>query len=171
MSEMEVVEENDLLNIEPNLKNQKIIEEISLIEINPKCIESDQLEMFEEQQPVIEEPVPEPPNYFFDKQALEISRHSWGSSTNSNIQNYLKGCQWSPDGLCCLTAVNGDGMHIFEIPYDVLESKKLPISRPFNVLTSVVKVKEGGNVLDYCWFPRMHSSLPETCWYVFLSFQ
>lgn len=165
MNEMEVVEENDLLTNEPNLEIQPMIEEIVLNEINPKCMESDKVEIFQEEiedQPILEEPVPEPPNYFFDKQVLEISRHSWGS----NKQNYLKGCLWSPDGLCCLTAVNGDGMHIFEIPYDVLESKTIPISRPFNVLTSAVKVKEGGNVLDYCWFPRMHSSMPESCWFV-----
>lgn len=42
-------------------------------------------------------------NFFKEKVIVEVSRLSWGS------RNYLRGCQWSPDGTCCLTAVNGDG--------------------------------------------------------------
>lgn len=103
-----------------------------------------------------------PIDFFIEKNVVELARCSWrGSSKN---QRYLKGCLWSPDGTCLLTTVNGDGMHVFETPRDLFEVDSISPQRPLDCLQSVVHVKEGGIVYDYCWFPLMNSNDPATCW-------
>lgn len=99
---------------------------------------------------------------FIDRNVVELGRCSWrGSSKN---QRYLKGCLWSPDGTCLLTTVNGDGMHVFEMPRDLYNAESVSSERPLDCLQSVVNIKEGGIVYDYCWFPFMNSNDPATCW-------
>lgn len=101
-------------------------------------------------------------DFFIEKNVVELARCSWrGSSRN---QRYLKGCLWSPDGTCLLTTVNGDGMHVFETPRDLYSAETVSADRPLDCLQSVVHVKEGGIVYDYCWFPFMNSGDPATCW-------
>lgn len=100
--------------------------------------------------------------FFIEKNVVELSRCSWrGSSKN---QRYLKGCLWSPDGTCLLTTVNGDGMHVFEMPRDLYGVDAVSSERPLDCLQSAVHIKEGGIVYDYCWFPFMNSGDPATCW-------
>lgn len=101
-------------------------------------------------------------DFFVEKNVIELARYSWrGSSKN---QRYLKGCLWSPDGTCLLTTVNGDGMHVFEMPRDLYEVDTVSAERPLDCLQSAVHIKEGGIVYDYCWFPFMNSNNPATCW-------
>ncbi|XP_037036519.1 telomerase Cajal body protein 1 homolog [Bradysia coprophila] len=90
---------------------------------------------------------------------VELSRCSWGTNT----QKFLRGCIFSPDGTCILTTVNKDGMHIFELPLSLYENESVSTDRPVDILTNVVHVPEGGSVYDYCWYPFMNSSLPDTC--------
>lgn len=107
-----------------------------------------------ESQPILE--------FLIEKNVVELSRCSWrGSSKN---QRYLKGCLWSPDGTCLLTTVNGDGMHVFEMPRDLYGVDTVSSERPLDCLQSAVHIKEGGIVYDYCWFPFMNSGDPATCW-------
>lgn len=105
------------------------------------------------------------PSIFTSKTLLELCNSSWyrADKAKEEVQPYLRGCKWSPDGTCCLSVVNNDGMHITELPRDLYEgtvSKK----RPINVLDSIIHVSEAGLVYDFCWFPGMNSGLPETCW-------
>lgn len=101
-------------------------------------------------------------DFFIERNVVELARSSWrGSSRN---QRYLKGCLWSPDGTCLLTTVNGDGMHVFEMPRDLYSVDSVSPERPLDCLQSAVHIKEGGIVYDYCWFPFMNSSDPATCW-------
>lgn len=99
---------------------------------------------------------------FTNRSLAELSRYSWGTRR----QNYLNGCVWSPDGTCLLTSVNGDGMHIVELPRDLYATASDSLSgcdRPLDILQSAVVVRNGGTVYDYCWYPFMNSSAPATC--------
>lgn len=64
----------------------------------------------------------------------------------------------------CWFSVNGDGMHIFETPRDLYGAESISPDRPLDCLQSVVHIKEGGTVYDYCWFPFMNSNDAATCW-------
>lgn len=97
--------------------------------------------------------------YFAHHSLLELSRYSWGTRK----QHYLNGCQFSPDGTCLLTSVNGDGMHVVELPRDLYIADALQFDRPLDILQTAVFVKNGGTVYDYCWYPFMNSQAPETC--------
>ncbi|XP_030037476.2 telomerase Cajal body protein 1 homolog [Manduca sexta] len=106
------------------------------------------------------------PGLFTSKTLLELSNSSWSRSRNANeqIQPYLRGCKWSPDGTCCLCVVNNDGVHVTELPRD-LYTGDLASGRLIDVLDSVIHVKEAGLIYDFCWYPAMNSSIPETsCW-------
>lgn len=97
---------------------------------------------------------------FENETMLELSRSSWGTQD----QLYLQGCKWSPDQTCILTAVNRNGMHIFELPHDLYEMDAASYDRPVDILQSAVFIKENGTVYDYCWYPNMNSLIPATCW-------
>ncbi|XP_050344417.1 telomerase Cajal body protein 1 homolog [Nymphalis io] len=104
------------------------------------------------------------PKLFSSKTLLELCNSSWSRScrAKNNIQPYLRGCKWSPDGTCCLTVVNNDGVHITELPKDLYFGSVHP-ERTIDVLESVIHVKEAGLVYDFCWYPGMNSNVPETC--------
>ncbi|XP_047533989.1 telomerase Cajal body protein 1 homolog [Vanessa atalanta] len=104
------------------------------------------------------------PKLFSSKTLLELCNSSWSRSYNAknNIQPYLRGCKWSPDGTCCLTVVNNDGVHVTELPKDLYFGSVNP-ERKIDVLDSVIHVKEAGLVYDFCWYPGMNSNVPETC--------
>lgn len=99
--------------------------------------------------------------YFEEDQVTELARYSWRGS--SKHQKFLKGCLWSPDGTCVLTTVNGDGMHVVEMPQDLYGADGISSDRSVDVLQSAVHVPEGGIVYDYCWYPFMNSSDPASC--------
>ncbi|OWR47892.1 hypothetical protein KGM_206702 [Danaus plexippus plexippus] len=104
------------------------------------------------------------PTLFSSKSLVELCNSSWSRSQNAkqNVQPYLRGCKWSPDGTCCLTVVNNDGVHVTELPRDLYSGSISP-DRTINILDSVIHVKEAGLVYDFCWYPGMNSSIPETC--------
>lgn len=96
---------------------------------------------------------------------LELSRSSWHPAyRNLNQQTYLRGCKWSPDGTCCLTVVNNNGVHLIELPKDLYEGDSLESDRSIDILDSVVHVPESGTLYDFCWYPGMNSMIPESCW-------
>lgn len=92
----------------------------------------------------------------------ELSRYSWGADK----QNYLRGCIFSPDGTCILTTVNKDGMHIVELPLSLYDNETVSPDRPLDVLTTAVHVRGGTTVYDYCWYPFMNSTMPDTCCFI-----
>lgn len=109
------------------------------------------------------------PALFANQTLIELSNSSWSRSAQARdeVQPYLRGCKWSPDGTCCLSVVNNDGVHITELPRDLYEGS-VRTERIIDVLGSVIHVKECGLVYDFCWYPGMNSSIPESCWYVLL---
>lgn len=128
--------------------------------IEEKVIQNEEMCTEESETIKYEGYVPEK-NYFLDKKITELARSSWRAGY------YLRGCVWSPDGTCCLTVVENDGMHLIEIQKDlILEHGDTNIVKNVTVLDSAVHVKEGGTVYDYCWFPGMNSGYPDTCWFV-----
>lgn len=101
-------------------------------------------------------------NYFQNQSLVELSRCTWSGRRTG--QRYLKGCLWSPDGTCVLTTVNGDGMHVFELPGDLYSSVTVNDERPVDLLNSAVHVNGAAIVYDYCWYPFMNSTDPQSCW-------
>ncbi|GBP69078.1 Telomerase Cajal body protein 1 [Eumeta japonica] len=101
---------------------------------------------------------------FSAKSLVELSKSSWSPTEYSKdtVQPYLRGSKWSPDGTCCLAVVNNDGVHVLELPRDLYDGD-LRGDRPIDILNSVIHVKEAGLIYDFCWFPGMNSSYPETC--------
>lgn len=98
---------------------------------------------------------------------LELSRSSWHPAYRDfDHQTYLRGCKWSPDGTCCLTVVNNDGVHLIELPKDLYGAENVSADRCIDVLESTIHIPENGLVYDFCWYPGMNSLVPETCWYV-----
>ncbi|CAG9788362.1 unnamed protein product [Diatraea saccharalis] len=104
------------------------------------------------------------PDLFTGKTLLELCNSSWSRSQKAqdDIQPYLRGCKWSPDGTCCLSVVNNDGMHVTELPRDLYSGCPTP-NRTIDILESAVHMKEAGLVYDFCWYPGMNSGIPETC--------
>lgn len=111
-----------------------------------------------------EEPIFPFPSLFTSKTLIELSNSSWTRSrrANEDVQPYLRGCKWSPDGTCCLSVVNNDGVHVTELSADLYEGSVAP-NRIIDVMDSVIHVKECGLIYDFCWFPRMNSRIPDTC--------
>lgn len=97
---------------------------------------------------------------FENETMMELSRSSWGTEE----QFFLQGCKWSPDQTCILTAVNKNGMHIFELPHDLYDMEIASLDRPVDILQSAVSIKENGTIYDYCWYPNMNSLIPASCW-------
>lgn len=104
------------------------------------------------------------PALFTSKSFLELSTCSWsrGRNANENIQPYLRGCKWSPDGTCCLSVVNNDGVHVTELPSELYQGVVCG-DRIIDVLESVIHLKETGSVYDFCWYPFMNSTNPPSC--------
>ncbi|KAL4718140.1 hypothetical protein ACJJTC_012345 [Scirpophaga incertulas] len=107
------------------------------------------------------------PALFKSKTLIEVCSSSWCRSQKAkeDVQPYLRGCKWSPDGTCCLCIINNDGTHLVELPRD-LYSDIPTTNRTIDILDSVVHIKEAGLVYDYCWYPGMNSAIPESCCWV-----
>lgn len=96
--------------------------------------------------------------------------------------NTVKGCKWSPDGLCLLTASEEDRqLRLFELPahlmaaaaadgvstggkMDTMAAAAAAGAGPSgSELQPALAVREGESIYDYAWFPGMDSSNPVTC--------
>ncbi|KPI92480.1 Telomerase Cajal body protein 1 [Papilio xuthus] len=106
------------------------------------------------------------PKLFNSKTLLELCYSSSPPiKSKGDSQPYLRGCKWSPDGTCCLSVVNNDGVHVTELPRD-LYSGSVDSKRKIDVLDPVIHVKESGLVYDFCWYPGMNSTIPESCCWI-----
>lgn len=107
------------------------------------------------------------PSLFTSKTLIELSNSSWSRHKRANqyVQPYLRGCKWSPDGTCCLSVVNNDGVHVTELSRD-LYTGNVGAGRIIDIMDSVIHIKEAGLIYDFCWFPLMNSAVPESCWLV-----
>lgn len=102
--------------------------------------------------------------YFQNRQLFEVARFTIENSLD--FQHYLKGCLFSPDGCCIIAPVNGDGIHVFELPQDLYSQEEVSISREITTLKSVIYVPTVANIYDFCWYPYMNSQAPETCFWI-----
>ncbi|XP_063967162.1 telomerase Cajal body protein 1-like [Lytechinus pictus] len=89
------------------------------------------------------------------------------SSEFSKVKgNFLKGCKWSPDGLCILTNSEDQTLRLFNLPPQAYgtdistDDQSIGQEREPD---SVLQIQEGELIYDYCWYPKMDSYLPETC--------
>lgn len=74
-------------------------------------------------------------------------------------ENYLKGCKWAPDGSCILTNSADNVLRVYNLPPEIYSYNwdVLPEMSP------VLKMAEGDTIYDYCWYPKMNSLDPDTC--------
>ncbi|XP_059478071.1 telomerase Cajal body protein 1 [Neocloeon triangulifer] len=82
--------------------------------------------------------------------------------SSSHQEQYLKGCKWAPDGTCILTNNSDNALRIYNLPSFLYEQSSILPSEPELVPQAVV-IKEGGLILDYCWYPQMSSMDAATC--------
>lgn len=78
----------------------------------------------------------------------------------NEIDNYFRGCKWSPDGTCILACNNDNYLRLYNLPVELYSSI------PNEVLPQLVPAlssREGENIYDYCWFPLMSSRDVSTC--------
>lgn len=88
---------------------------------------------------------------------LPVSVHpSQCSSQDQRIGgNFLKGCKWSPDGLCLLSNSEDNCLRMFELPTRFLthseEEKEQKSEENKPLLKSILNMKEAETVFDFCW--------------------
>ncbi|KAG7465300.1 hypothetical protein MATL_G00174900 [Megalops atlanticus] len=83
---------------------------------------------------------------------------AWAEYT-SYPENYLKGCKWAPDGSCILSNSADNILRVYNLPPELY-------GNDWDLLTEmspVLRMAEGDTIYDYCWFPKMSSLDPDTC--------
>ncbi|XP_062372194.1 telomerase Cajal body protein 1 [Sardina pilchardus] len=96
--------------------------------------------------------------------ALEFNQNpqmltgSWAEYTTSP-ENYLKGCKWAPDGSCVLSNSADNILRVYNLPPELYSNNWDLLTE----MTPVLRMAEGDTIYDYCWFPKMSSLDPDTC--------
>ncbi|XP_068128185.1 telomerase Cajal body protein 1 [Hyperolius riggenbachi] len=83
---------------------------------------------------------------------------AWSDYANSP-QNFLKGCKWAPDGSCILTNSDDNILRIYNLSPEIYSGEWDLLQE----MAPVLRMAEGDTIYDYCWYPPMTSSDPETC--------
>lgn len=96
-------------------------------------------------------------------QRLYHFRRQFNNSSNNN--NFLKGAKWSPDGSCFLVSSEDRFLRIFDLPSDSdrYSCTLYDSSIKDDSFLSNMEVCEGESVYDFCWYPHMSASVPDTC--------
>nr|XP_057923633.1 telomerase Cajal body protein 1 isoform X2 [Doryrhamphus excisus] len=87
-------------------------------------------------------------------QTPQVLTSSWTEYSNFP-ENYLKGCKWAPDGSCILSNSADNVLRVYNLPpenWDVLAE-----------MSPVLRMAEGDTIYDYCWYPKMNSMDPDSC--------
>ncbi|KAK9815178.1 hypothetical protein WJX73_009848 [Symbiochloris irregularis] len=78
--------------------------------------------------------------------------------------NFLKGCKWSPDGACLLTASEDKWLRVYDLPPDCLESQSgVQSTSAQEELSPALRIFGNELIYDYAWYPGMVASEPSTC--------
>lgn len=91
--------------------------------------------------------------------------HQFKHSAAPANSNFLKGAKWSPDGSCFLVNSEDNFLRIFDLPSDsswysfALDCSSI-VDDSF---MSSMELCEGEPVYDFCWYPHMLASDPESC--------
>ncbi|XP_052458416.1 telomerase Cajal body protein 1 [Carassius gibelio] len=83
---------------------------------------------------------------------------SWAEYTHT-AENYLRGCKWAPDGSCIVSNSADNILRVYNLPPELYSSHWDMLSE----MSPVLKMTEGDTIYDYCWFPKMTSMDPDTC--------
>ncbi|XP_030838082.1 telomerase Cajal body protein 1 [Strongylocentrotus purpuratus] len=105
-------------------------------------------------------------SFNFSEEPVLIAKMS--AEFNTVKGNFLKGCKWSPDGLCILTNSEDQTLRLFNIPpqaygHRISTETDDESADQEREPESVLQIHEGELIYDYCWYPKMDSYLPETC--------
>lgn len=82
-------------------------------------------------------------------------------SGSSSYGHYLFGCKWSPDATCVLACSSESKMHVLEA--DRWSSFTGTSATAPDAGAAAVTCRAAETVFDYCWFPKMSSTMPESC--------
>lgn len=78
--------------------------------------------------------------------------------------NFLRGCQWAPDGSCLLTCSDDNRLRIFNMPPATAATADSGSSADAHAQwLPVVEAAQGDLVYDYAWLPTMSSADPASC--------
>ncbi|XP_030636754.1 telomerase Cajal body protein 1 [Chanos chanos] len=91
-------------------------------------------------------------------QTPQMLTGSWTEYTNTS-ENFLKGCKWAPDGSCVLSNSADNILRLCNLPPELYSNSWDLLSE----MSPVLKMAEGDTIYDYCWFPKMSSLDPDTC--------
>ncbi|XP_064409111.1 telomerase Cajal body protein 1 [Latimeria chalumnae] len=83
---------------------------------------------------------------------------AWVEYTNTQ-ENFLKGCKWAPDGTCLMTNSADNVLRVYNLPSELYSEDRDVLAE----MRPVLRMAEGDTLYDYCWYPRMSSMNPETC--------
>ncbi|XP_061816374.2 telomerase Cajal body protein 1 isoform X1 [Nerophis lumbriciformis] len=116
-------------------------------------------EMQPEEKDEVTDEVSEAQHLAFDfSQTPQVLTSSW-SEYSKFPENYLKGCKWAPDGSCILSNSADNVLRVYNLPpetytynWDVLAE-----------MSPVLRMAEGDTIYDYCWYPKMNSMDPDSC--------
>ncbi|KAM6449845.1 telomerase Cajal body protein 1 [Liasis olivaceus] len=97
------------------------------------------------------------PAYDFSE-APRLLTGSWAEYSQVP-ENFLKGCKWAPDGTCLLTNSADNTLRIYNLPTELYAEEWGTVAE----MSPVLRMAEGDTIYDYCWFPLMNSSDPQTC--------
>ncbi|XP_074598889.1 telomerase Cajal body protein 1 homolog [Brevipalpus obovatus] len=78
--------------------------------------------------------------------------------------NFLKGCKWSPDGSCLLTNSEDKVLRVFNLPNEFYSQPLEPCLQ--EEMNPTLSMKESELIYDYCWYPKMTSLEPTTCFFL-----
>lgn len=91
-------------------------------------------------------------------QTPQMLTGSWAEYTTLP-ENYLKGCKWAPDGSCVLSNSADNVLRVYNLPPEIYSNNWDLLTE----MTPVLRMAEGDTIYDYCWFPKMTSLDPDTC--------
>jgi WD40 repeat protein len=84
------------------------------------------------------------------------------SAVDFKQETFPQGCQFSPDGLCVLTAAS-NRLYLYNTPHNNSMVSSSPKQEEWK---SCLTMETGDSVRSYDWYPHMNSNSPETCCFV-----
>ncbi|KAM9400695.1 LOW QUALITY PROTEIN: telomerase Cajal body protein 1-like [Salvelinus alpinus] len=92
---------------------------------------------------------------------FEVLKQKLFFKVGGNREEYDKGLSGNgaPDGSCFLTNSADNVLRVYNLPPEIY-------SYNWDLLTErspVLKMAEGGTIYDYCWYPKMSSLDPDSC--------
>ncbi|XP_067014446.2 telomerase Cajal body protein 1 [Anabrus simplex] len=102
------------------------------------------------------------PEYEFEGH-IQMITGSWTDFQKSSDECFTKGCKWAPDGTCILTNSDDNILRVFDLPRELHCQETWTLGRTLPEMTPALKIRAGGQIYDYCWYPLMSSDDPLSC--------